>query len=305
MLLLTFVSFLSVLVSLPSETSGCSPVTEQSFSNHTCSRLNYSYILVDGRRVPFGSENVSIQLEESTKQVNVSCGGHNDIIYWTITGKDGNQIRVSFIENTIKLHVYWCESFKGPEKASKGCAVEAFSPACPGQVGDGHTCVYEVKAIRFSGDTVRNAVQVTTKVAARVREKARVSVSLLSHTAEEHTVVNTYPVDSRSYIVIPAGYRFCSFSKVVSKKDYLEATGFKRSCTLPTFIQTNAPFRFSERCTKLALCKTKSPCSTSPSPRPSHPDSGAKSAAVVQPQPIAMLLALCVIVSGKLANCAA
>ncbi len=271
-------------------------MTQQSFSNHICARLNYSYILVDGRHVPFGSENVRIRLEESTKQVDVSCGGHNDIIYWTNSKKDGNQIRVSFIENTIKLHVYWCESFKGPEKAGERCAVEAFSTACPGQVGDNHTCVYEVETKRFSSDTVRNAVQVTTEVAVQVREKARGSVGV-SHT-KEHTVVNTYSVNSRSYIVIPAGYRFCSYIKAVSTEDYRAATGFKWSCKLPKFIQTNM---ISGSCAYLTLCGSKSPCSNTRS----HPDSGAKSTAVAQPQPVAMLLTLCMIVSGKLANCAA
>ena len=72
--------------------------------------------------------------------------------------------------------------------------------------------MYEVKTTRFSSDTVRKAVQVTTEVAARVREKARVSVGVSD--TKERTVVNTYSVDSRSYIVIPAGYRFFSFSKV-------------------------------------------------------------------------------------------
>ena len=245
-----------------------------SFTFNICSRHKHTSIVVAGRRVPMGSEDFRIQLEEPTRQVDVSCGGNSDTIYWTNSKKDGNQVRVSFVENVINVHVYLCDSFGGPKKAGIRCAVEAYSPACPGQVGDNHTCVYEVKTTRFSSDTVRKAVQVTTEVAVRVREKARVSVGV-SHT-KEHTVVNTYSVDSRSYIVIPAGYGFCSFIKAVSKKDNLAETGFKWSCTLPTFVQTNM---ISGRCTNLAQCESKSPCSTTHSRKP---DSAAKST-VAQP----------------------
>ncbi len=203
----------------------------------------------------------------------------------------------SVLWKTLSIYAYICVIAWAAQKELAYVALsKPYSTACPGQVGDNHTCVYEVKTTRFSSDTVRKAVQVTTEVAVRVREKARVSVGV-SHT-KEHTVVNTYSVDSRSYIVIPAGYRFCSFSKVVSKKDYLAETGFKWSCKLPTFVQTNM---ISGRCTNLAQCESKSPCSTTHSRQTrqrSEINCGSASA-------VAMLLALCMIVSGKLANCAA
>ena len=84
---------------------------------------------------------------------------------------------------------------------------------------------------------MRNAVEVKAEIAARVK-KADVSAGVTR--TKEHTVVNTYSVNSRSYIVIPAGYRFCSFSEVNSVKDHLAATGFKWECKLPTYLQTRS-----------------------------------------------------------------
>jgi hypothetical protein len=103
---------------------------------------------------------------------------------------------------------------------------------------------------------VRNAVEVRAEIAAQVK-KADVSAGVTR--TKEHTVVNTYSVNSRSYIVIPAGYRFCSFSEVNSVKDDLAATGFKWECKLPTYLQTRS---ITGRCTNLSLCETQSPCPT-------------------------------------------
>ena len=155
------------------------------------------------------------------------------------------------------ITVHWCNSFSGPKKSGIHCAVEAFSTACPGRIGDNHTCVYEVRKKHFSSDTVRNAVEVKAEIAARVK-KADVSAGVTR--TKEHTVVNTYSVNSpRSYIVIPAGYRFCSFSEVNSVKDHLAATGLKWECKLPTYLQTRS---ITGRCTNLSLCETQSPCPT-------------------------------------------
>jgi hypothetical protein len=152
--------------------------------------------------------------------------------------------------------------------------------------------VFEVKTNRFSSETVTSAEEVTTEVAVTVREKAQVKVGV-TH-SKEKTIVNTYTVDSRSYIVIPAGYKFCSFSEVNSKKDHSgqSPTGYKWSCNLPTFVQTT-----KERCTDLTRCESDSPCSIASS----QPlGSGKKSAEAL---PVVMLLALCMIVGCNLANC--
>jgi hypothetical protein len=299
MSLLFFVPFLAGLLCLPSKlniVSGCNLVARNNSVNvRNC--LSYKEINVAGRRVPLGKSDMRIQLEEPTRDVSLICGRHSGVYSWKYAKKNGNQIRVSFLEGYLHLEVYWCDSFgDDPERAGIRCAIEAFSTACPGRVGNNHTCVYEVETKRFSSDTVRKAVQVTDKVVLQVLDKAQLSAGV-SHT-KEHTVVNTYSVNRRSYIVIPAGYRFCSFSTVTSKKDPRRATGFKWSCNLPTFYQIN---RISGRCTDLALCESKSPCAASDN-QPSGTGSGAKSAVA---QPVAMLLALCIIVSGKLANCVA
>jgi hypothetical protein len=102
-------------------------VAKGSFTFNICSRHNHTSIVVAGRRVPMGSEDFRIQLEEPTRQVDVSCGGNSDALYWTNSKKDGNQVRVSFVENIINVHVYLCDRFGGPKKAGIRCAVEAYT----------------------------------------------------------------------------------------------------------------------------------------------------------------------------------
>ncbi len=265
------------------EASGCTFVARNTSINvRKCS--SSGYINVAGRRVPLGTDEMRIQLEEPTRDASLYCGKFSDTYSWKYAKKDGNQIRVSFLEGFVHIYVYWCDNFDGPKKAGIHCAVEAFSSACPGRVGDDHTCVYEVVTKRFSSDTVRNAVEVKTEVAALVRE---IDAGISFGESEERTVVKIHSVYSRSYIVIPAGYRFCSFSEVISEENYCTVTGFKWSCKLPTFVQTNT---ISGRCTDLSLCETKSPC---PVLDNQPPCSGAKSAMA---QPVAMLFALCMIV---------
>lgn len=289
MYLLSCVSFLAALFGFLSDASGCTFVAKGSITFPICLTHNHTYIEVDGRRVPLGTEtDIRIQLEEPSRVIEVTCGSHSGSLTWPTVKKDANQVRVRYLEDRINLHVYWCDSFEGPKKAGIRCAIEAISTACPGRVGvDNHTCVYEVQTGRFSSNTVRKAVQVKTEVAVTVRDQAKVAVGV-SHT-KEHTVVNTYSVESRSYIVIPAGYSFCSFSKVHSVEKYLSPTGFEWKCNLPTFVQTTT----SGRCTKLSLCETQAPC---PDSHGQLPDSGPENKSAVA-QPVAMLLVLCMIVS--------
>ena len=278
---LIFVSVLAVLSSLSARVSACSFIAEGSFQYSVCLDHNHSTIFVDGRPVPYGTSNMRIQLEEPSTKVKVVCGSHILPLHWAKTNKNGNQVRVSFIENSIRIQAYWCDDFDGPKKAGIRCAVETFSSACPGNVGDNHTCVYKVKTRSFSSDTVRKAVEVKTEVATEIREKAKVSVGV-SHT-QERVRVNTYTYEKQSYIVIPAGYMFCSFSKVISVSDYLSPTGFSWRCKAPTYFQRTT---INGRCTVLALCETQAPCSAS-----KVPISGAKSTAV---PPVFILLLLCV-----------
>ncbi|CAB4030410.1 Hypothetical predicted protein [Paramuricea clavata] len=292
MYLLSCVSFLATLFGFLSVASGCTLLGTQSRTFPICLLHNHTHIEIDGLRVPLGTENnIRIQLEEPSRVTEVSCGGHIHSIPWPQLTKDANQVRVRYVEGIATLRVYWCDSFEGPEKAGIRCAIEAFSSACPGRVGvDNHTCVYEVQTDRFSSNTVRKAVQVKTEVAVAVLDKAKVAVGV-SHT-KENTVVNTYSVESRSYIVIPAGYSFCSFSKVHSVEKRLSTNGFEWKCNLPTFKQTTT---ISGRCSKLSLCETQTPCQDS---HKQLPDSGPENKSAVA-QPVAMLLigVLCMIVS--------
>ena len=294
MCLFFFVSFLGFLISFPSTTSGCRRVDLiKSKVEYLCKESSHSakYVEIDGRRVPFGTRNMRIQLEEPPDKFDLVCQEEAWAISLTKGKGKGNQVRVTYVNDTIIMKVFWCDRFDGPTQAGLRCAVEAFSSACPGRVSDNHTCVYEIKTRRFSSDTVRKAVEVKTEVAVTVRGKAGVSAGV-THT-NEREVVNAYTVDSRSYIVIPAGYRFCSFSKASSSKDDLAATGFKWTCNLPTFVQTTM---ITGRCTDLKLCESRSPCSSADS----QPSGNGKRSA--EAQPVTMLLALFLIVSSNLAN---
>lgn len=278
---LIFVSVLAVFSSFPSRVSACSFITEGSFKIKECPGYPGSTIVVDGRHVPYGTQNMRIQLEEPSKRVSVVCRSIVMYKHWEHKNRKGNQVRVSFIDSFVRIQVYWCDSFDGPKKAGIRCAVEAFSSACPGKVGDNHTCVYKVNTRSFSSDTVRKAVEIRTEAAAEIRKKAKLSAGVF-HT-QERVRVNTYEYEQHSFIVIPAGYLFCSFSKVTSVEDYHSATGYAWRCEAPTYYQTTT---INGRCTILALCKTKSPCSAS-----KEPTSGAKSTTF---QPVPILLLLCV-----------
>jgi hypothetical protein len=295
MYLLSCVSFLAALFGFLSIASACTLLGQKSITFPICLADNHTYIEIDGRRVPYGTEtDIRIQLEDPSRITEVECGAHSRLVPWPELTKDANQVRVRYVEGQINLHVYWCDSFEGPKKAGIRCAIEAFSSACPGRIGvDNHTCVYEVKTSRFSSNTVRKAVEVKSEVAITVRDNAKIATGV-SHT-KENTVVNTYTVQSRSYIVIPAGYSFCSFSEVHSIDERLSPTGYEWKCNLPTFKQTTT---ISGRCSKLLLCETQAPC---PDSHKQLPDSGPENKSAVA-QPVAMLIGLLCMIASVISN---
>ncbi|CAB4045245.1 Hypothetical predicted protein, partial [Paramuricea clavata] len=242
------------------------------------------YIEVDGRPVPFGSRHERIQLENPSTHATYICDEKLGTFSWNST-ENANQLRVTYGFDVLYIEAFWCDSFDGPKRANLHCVVEAFSSSCPGLVSHNHTCVFEVHTDRFSSDTVRDAVEVKTEVAVMVRNLA--ASFGVSH-SKERTVVKTYSVSSRSYIVIPAGFRFCSFSEVISEEDYLSPTGFKWRCKLPTYVQTTM---ITGRCSIHSLCESQSLCSTATTDQP-RARAAKKSA---EAQPVAMLLALCMI----------
>ena len=284
-----FVLFFAMLLSFSSETSACKHRGGFQYNvSSICPESNNSkhYIEVDGRHVPFGSRNLRIQLEEPSAPAKIVCDNKFETFR-----PDGNQVRVTYLTHIVYIQVFWSEKFEGPTGPGLQCVVEAFSNACPGRPSNNHTCVYEVQTSYFSSSTVRKAVEVKTEVALVVEQMA--IAEGISRT-EERIVVNVYSVDKRSYIAIPAGFRFCSYSEAVSVNDYLAPTGFKWSCKQPTFVQTT---KITGRCSDFLLCESRSPCPLADDQSPSG--SGKKSA---NPQPVEMLLALCMIVSSNLAN---
>ena len=289
MFLLICVSVLVILNNVPvTVSSACSLIGQVSFPFQECRTSNHDSIQVAGHRIQRGTENVRIRLGKPSRKITIICKQFDKIYSWASSMKDGNQLRVSYYsEYYVRVQVYWCDNFDGPKKASIHCAVEAFSTACPGKVGDHHICVYKVQTRSFSSDTVRNAVEVSTEVAAEIRRKVQVSVGV-SYT-HERVRVRTYTVERVSYIFIPAGYRFCSFSEVHSVEDYQSATGFSWRCKLPTYVQSTV---VNGRCTDLSLCDDRSPCPASTT----SPSNGAKSTAV---QPLAILLLLLYVTLGS------
>ena len=293
MCLFSFVPFFALLLSFSSETSACKHRADIEYNvSSICPESNNSkhYIEVDGRHVPFGSRNMRIQLEEASKRAKIFCDDKIETIIWD-SQPIGNQVRVTYLTHIVYIQVFWCETLEGPRIPEMQCVVEAFSNACPGHPSNNHTCVYEVQTSYFSSSTVRKAVEVKTDVALVVEQMA--IAEGISRT-EERIVVNVYSVNKRSYIAIPAGFRFCSYSKAVSVNDYLAPTGFKWSCKQPTFVQTT---KITGRCSDFLLCESRSTCPLADDQSPSG--SGKKSA---NPQPVAMLLALCMIISSNLAN---
>ena len=276
MLLLTFV-FLYISLSSEASALGCTRVGSEHSLNYTAC-VQYGYIEVEGHRVRLGAHNLRIQLEEPMKLVSVICE-HLSFVIPFGNDKQANQVRVSFLRGYVHMDAYWCKNFDGPTRGGIKCVIEAFSRACPGRVNHTHTCVYEVETAHFSSTTVRKAKEVKTEIAADVR-KLRGSISV-SH-AEERVDVRTYSYKSRSYIVIPAGYRFCTFSIVESKKSHSSTTGFKWQCKAPSFVQTR---QLTGRCSDLPLCEAQSPCPISDNNKP--PNCGEKSAIL---QPFGMLL---------------
>ena len=230
-----------------------------------------TYLLVEGRYVVYGEQEVRLRYRKPTKIVSINCRQHS---HKYKLKHNVNQVRVSSLKDRFYIKMYWCDSFDGPTKVDQQCAIEAFSTACPhGSL----PCVYEVETDHFSSKSVRNPAEVKEDIAAKIRHKAApISVSQ----SEERTILTTYSFQSKSYIVVPAGFRFCSYSKVTSERFYDAATGFRWRCGSPRYLRTKAK---TKRCTNVLLCDKQSPCPVSKK----SPNSGTKCAVL---QPVGILL---------------
>ena len=107
--------FVTILAVLVSQVSGCTFVARNTSLNVAkCSHFNY--ISVAGRHVPLDTHEMRIQLKEPTREVSLYCGKFSGTYSWKYAKKDGNQIRVTFIQGFVHLEVYWCDSLDGPIK---------------------------------------------------------------------------------------------------------------------------------------------------------------------------------------------
>jgi hypothetical protein len=308
MSLLSFVYFLVVLLTLLSGTSGCDLISEDKYLLTTiCPESNSSerYIEIAGRHVPLGSSDMRIKLKTLSRQASYLCDGKLGIISWRWK-KWGNQIRVNYLNDTIDINVYYCYGLNDyPERADIRRCVDETTKYC--HYAYDTNCVFEVKPYRFKGYTAEHAVLLSKKAGANVQEKVKASHGLyLSYpNSRERVPIETFSVDDLSYIIIPHGYAFCSIIEVYSVQDDSSATGFKWTCSYnPTFLQTSQPF---ERCTNTTQqCDNNSPWQCAPRNNANtdqlQPTSGIRKTSA-EAQPVAMLFALCMIVSSNLANC--
>ena len=205
-------------------------------------------ITVAGQKVPKPSEDVRIKLTSSDVEVTWFCGSSRERVAWE--GK-ANQIRVNFrADGTVQWTVYNCDDLSGPERAGIECSDEAFSTACPGGTND--TCVFEVSKSTSFIDKTTTTVQVSGEIAHEVTESltARISGSI-THEKSKATVVE---IQHKSYIIIPAGYKFCSYSNARSIRDVLAPTGYKYQCSLTNFVQTK--LSYNGPCSTLPKCST-------------------------------------------------
>ena len=176
-----------------------------------------------------------------------------DIFTGLESGKDANQVRVSYLEGVLHITAYMCDDLSGPTEAGKRCALDAYSSACPGDTRRNHTCVYEVEKAFFSAEKTTNAVEVGVETSQFVK-----GLAPLIKITHGKTVLKTVSYQSKSYVVIPAGYRFCSFTDAVTVKNPQAPTGFEWKCSLPKFFQAKT----SGACSDDSRCE-KSTC-TSP-----------------------------------------
>ena len=205
-----------------------------------------SYIMVASQRVSKGSEDVRIKLTGTQNEVTWHCGTDKESVKW---GKDANQIRVNYLtDGTVQWTVYNCDDLSGPERAGIKCSDEAFSTACPG--GTNGTCVFEVSRLTSFIDKTTTTVQVSAEVSQQVTTEASGKIS--GSITQERSKATVVEYKQKSYLVIPAGFKFCSFSDATSIKDVLAPTGYKWQCSGTQFVQTK--LSYSGPCSERPKC---------------------------------------------------
>lgn len=232
----------------------CTKIAEGSVSlaRHCLPHYIDQIVIASRTKVPKGVIDLRITLVEPQKNVRFFCGPNSGYLNWEKTGKYANQIRVSYLKGVLHLTAYKCDDLSGPSEAGERCAIDAYSSACPGDRRSNHTCVYEVEKAFFSAEKTRNAVEIGAATSSLIRE-----LSLSFKVSHSRTTLKTVSYQSRSYIIIPAGYRFCTFSDAVTVENPEAPTGFEWKCSLPKFLQSET----TGACSNYSRCE-KSICTT-------------------------------------------
>ena len=229
------------------QTVAAAQCKEIEFTSDKCRSSNE--ITIASQTVFKGSKDVRIKLTGSHTMATWFCGSSKERVAW---GEAANQIRVNFLrDGTVQWTVYNCDDLSGPERAGIKCSDEAFSTACPG--GTNHTCVFEVSTSTSFIDKTTNTVQVSGEIAHKVTEKTEAKISgSITHERSKATVVT---FEQKSYLVLPAGFKFCSCSDAESVKDVLAPTGYKWQCSLTKFKQTK--LSYNGPCSDLPKCSKR------------------------------------------------
>lgn len=210
-----------------------------------------SYITVVGQRVLKGSRDVRIKLGAPQTESTWHCGDSRERLGWD---DNANQIRVNFLaDGDVQWTVYNCDDLTGPVQAGIQCSDEAFSTACPGNANSNTTCVFEVSSSTTFIDKTTTTAQVTGSVAATVSSQVTAEVS--GSLKFERSKATQVTFGQKSYLVIPGGFKFCSYSDATSVKDVLAPTGFKWQCTLTKFVQTK--LSYAGACSDLPKCSKR------------------------------------------------
>ena len=199
-----------------------------------CPRCCYGYVIIISRvKVQPGAFDMRITLGNMPYLHQFSIGGRYSKCFrpWPKIVKRANQVRVSYYPNgVLRITAYMCDDLTGPTAAGKQCSLHAYSSACPGETRSNDTCVYEVEKAISSAEKTTNAVQVG--VATSTLIKALPDSTKVTHGETELKTVNYL---SKSYVIIPAGYMFCTFTDAGTEKNPQAPTGFEWKCILPKF----------------------------------------------------------------------
>lgn len=223
-----------------------------------CKRIEYTQdkcrsseiITIASQEIRKGAEDVRVKLIGLQKKDHWFCGNTKEELAW---GEEANQIRVNFKnDGTIQWSIYKCDDLSGPVAAGIKCADEAYSTACPGDPKSNVTCVFEVEESTSFIDKTTTTVQVEGSVAKDVKG---ITGDISGSVTHERSKATVRKFGTKSYLVIPAGFKFCSYSNAASVKNVQAPTGFEWQCSGTQFVQ--AKLSYTGTCSSLPKCKSR------------------------------------------------